>query len=66
MRELVTKFAGVFIKPGNPVIWNIKHKIEFLDPSKPIPHHKTKRISELKLNENQKVWNHMQKYLEKS
>ena len=62
MHELVNKYADVFTKPGKPVAQDIKHKIELLDPEKPIPHHRLQRISERKFQEVQK---HLQKYLEK-
>ena len=41
MQELVIKYADVFTKLGKPVAQDTKHKIEFLNPAKPIPHYKT-------------------------
>ena len=32
MRELVYKYADVYTKPGKPVAYDIKHKIELLGP----------------------------------
>ena len=49
MRDLVYKYADVLRKPGNPVARDIKHKIELLDPTKPIPHHSLQRMSEIEL-----------------
>ena len=46
MHELLNKYADILIKPGKLVAQDIKHKIELLDHSKPIPHHKLQRISE--------------------
>ena len=49
MYELVNNYAYVLTKLGKPVTPEIKHKIEFLDPAKPIAHHKQQRIGERKL-----------------
>ena len=57
MHALLNKYFGVFTKPGKPVAQDIKHKIEFLDPAKPIPHHRLQRISEIEFQE---VQNHLQ------
>ena len=46
MRELVNKFANVLTKPGKPVAPDIKYKIEFLDPEKPIPYRRLQRMTE--------------------
>ena len=54
MRELIYKYADVFRKPGKPIAQDIKHKIEFLDPAKHIPHHRLQRISERDLRDMQK------------
>ena len=62
MCELVNKYADVFTKPGKPIAQDIKHKIELLDPAKPIPYHRLQRISE---REFQDVQKHLQVYLEK-
>ena len=62
MKELVNKYADVFSKPGKPVARDIKHKIDLLDPSKAIPHHRQQRMSEKELQE---VQRHLQEYLEK-
>ena len=40
MRELLNKYADVFTKPGISIAKDIKHKIELLDPDKPITHHR--------------------------
>ena len=40
MSELVNKYADSFTKPAKAVTQDIKHYIEFLDPDKPITHHK--------------------------
>ena len=45
MHELLNKYADVFTKPGKPVAREIKHKIELLDPAKPIPHHRLQIMS---------------------
>ena len=45
MRQLVIKYAAVFTKPGKPVAWDIKHKIELLEPTKPKPHRRLLRMS---------------------
>ena len=62
MRESFNKYADVFIKPGKPVARDIKHKIELLDPTKPIPHHRLQILSERKFQEVQEC---LQEYLEK-
>ena len=62
LSELLNKYADVFTKPGKPVARDIKHKIELLDPAKPIPYHRLQRMSEIELKEVQK---HLQEYLEK-
>ena len=54
MHELLNKFADVFTKPDKPVAWNIKHKIELLDPTKPIPHRRLPIMSERELKKVQK------------
>ena len=46
VRELPTKYADVFTKPGKPVAQDVKHKTELLDPVKAIPYHRLQRISE--------------------
>ena len=46
MHELVNKYADVFVKPCKSFAQDIKHKIELLDPTKPIPRHRLQRISE--------------------
>ena len=58
--ELVNLYGDVFKKPGKLVAWDIKYKIELLDPEKTIPHHTMQRISERKL---QKVQNNLKDYL---
>ena len=47
MHELLNKYADIFTKPGKPVAQDIKHKIELLDPAKPIPHHRMQIMSEI-------------------
>ena len=37
---LCDEFADVFEAPSCPPDHAIKHRIELLDPSKPIPHHR--------------------------
>ena len=59
---LVNMYADVFTKPGKPIAQDIKHKIELLDPAKPIPHHILQKITEKKFQEVQK---YHQEYLEK-
>ena len=54
MHELVNNCADVFTKPGKPVAFDIKHKIELLYPEKPIPHHRQQRIREIELKKVQK------------
>ena len=49
MYELFYKYADVFTKLGKPVVQNIKHKNELLDPEKLVPHHKLQRINLIKL-----------------
>ena len=46
MHELVYKYADVLTKQGKPVVRDTKHKIELLDPEKPIPHHRLQIMSE--------------------
>ena len=62
MYELINNYADVFTKPGKPVARDIKHKIELLDPEKPKPHHRLKRMGARKLQKEQK---HVQEYLVK-
>ena len=47
MRELVNKYADVFIKSGKLVAQDIKHKIEFLDTEKPVYRHRLQIINEI-------------------
>ena len=49
MYGLVNKYADVFTKPGKPVACDIKYKIEWLDPAKPILHNRLQIMSEIKL-----------------
>ena len=46
MRELINKYADIFTKPSKPFSYDIKHKVELLDPEKSIPHHILLRMSE--------------------
>ena len=62
MHRLLNEYADVSTKLVKPVVRDIKHKIELLDPAKPIPYHRLQRMSERKLQEAQK---HLQEYLEK-
>ena len=62
MRELVNKYADIVTNPDKPVARDIKHKIDLLDPVKPITHHRLQGISGRKLNKMQK---NLKKYLEK-
>ena len=62
MHELVNKYADASTKPGKPIARDIKHKIELLDPSKPMTRHRLQRMSEKKV---QKMQNHLKKFLEK-
>ena len=62
MHELINKYADAFTKPSKPIVQDIKHKIELLDPEKPIPHHRLKIMIEIKM---QKVQKYLQEYLEK-
>ena len=39
VKELSARYVEVFAKPGKPVARPIKHKIELLDPTKPIQIH---------------------------
>ena len=43
MCELLDKYADVFTKPGKPVTRDIMHKIELLDPTKPIIRYKKQK-----------------------
>ena len=54
MYKLVNKYADVFTKPGKAIAQDIKHKIELVDPAKPIPQHRLQRMSERKLQESAK------------
>ena len=60
--ELLNKYTGVFTKPGEPVLCNMIHKTELLDPEKPISHRRLQRMNEKNLH---KVKKHLQEYLEK-
>ena len=63
MSELVNKYADVFTKLGKSVAQEIKHKIDLLDPAKPIPHHRLQIMSEREFQEMQK---YLQEYPKKS
>ena len=54
MHELLNKYADVFTKPDKPVAREIKHKIELLDPAKPIPHHRLQIVSEKSIERSEK------------
>ena len=54
MRKLLNKYADVFTKLGQPVAQDIKHRIESLDPVKPIPHHRLQIMIEKEFQEVQK------------
>ena len=45
MYALLNKYADIFTKLSKPVARDIKHKIKLLDPAKPIPHHRLKKMS---------------------
>ena len=62
MHALVNKYSDALTKLGKPITQDIKHKVELLDPAKPIPHHKLQRVSERELQE---ITNHLQEYIEK-
>ena len=49
-----SKYSVVFIQLDKPVACDIKHKMELLDPKKPIPCHKQQKINERELQEVQK------------
>ena len=44
-------FPHVFAPPQQPVECSIKHHIELLDPTAPIPNHKQYRLSQAELDE---------------
>ena len=54
IRELVYKYADVYTKPGKPVVYDIKHKIELLGPAKPVCYHRLQRMSEKKITRSEK------------
>ena len=49
MRKLVNQYADIFTKQSKSVAQDIKHKIELIDPEKPLPHYRMPRIHERKL-----------------
>ena len=57
--ELLNKNSDVFTKLGKPIAQDIKHKIDLLDPAKPVPHYRLKIMSEVELKK------HLHEYLEK-
>ena len=62
MHRSVNTYSDVFIKLGKPVAGDIKQKYKLLDPEKPIPHQRLKKMSKKELKEVQK---HLKEYLEK-
>ena len=46
LSELLYKYAVIFTKPGKTVARDIMHKIELLDPAKPILHNRLHIMSE--------------------
>ena len=49
MHELVNKYTDVLTNLGKPIAQDIKHKIELLDPEKPMPNHSLQIISKREL-----------------
>ena len=49
VHELVNNYAYVIKKLGKPIAQDIEHKIELLEPAKPIPYHIQQTMSEREL-----------------
>ena len=51
---LLNEFTDVFMEPIQPHSRPIKHRIELLDPTKPIPNHKQYRLRQKELDKPKK------------
>ena len=49
--QLLDEFPDVFEQPSTPYPRAIQHRIELLDPTRPIPNHKQYRLSQTELDE---------------